>query len=215
MRKKPLYLVALALVVFPFSGYAQPPDVHGWQKARWGMTPSQLANAYGTQLTIKKADSGRVLYLIGNYNVFNNAFSVSFNWHNHEYLDDISISNFPQMTFSRSSKKGLEEKIRAALTSMYGTGKIIKKSHQDASGSGPRFSGESTDTVIQWTFPSTLITFTFSEVELVPHRFGSSIQIDYQESGSDSHRANTSADLCDGPCLQVYLLRKSQSPFPL
>lgn len=182
LTRNRLCSVTLLLVLFSFALYAQPSDVYGWQKTHWGMTPSQLVKAYGSRLTASKAESGKTIYSIDNYEIFNSYFSVSFQWRHGKYLDGVSIYYVPGMRTFGPSKRQLGEKIQDELISRYGSGTLIKHAHRNATGSGKLYIGGSTDIVMRWTFPSTIITYTFSEAEFSPAAYASTIRIDYEQN---------------------------------
>lgn len=79
------YWLAVIIVSFTFAVTGQTPtDVNGWQEARWGMTETELVDAFKSRVT--KLDKPRELvdnkgyanYAIKDYEIEGNKFTVYF-----------------------------------------------------------------------------------------------------------------------------------------
>lgn len=146
-----IMLVLFTLNLLPLQISAQPRDVEGWNKARWGMTEKKIENAFKGKIErrpepiIDEQDGIYVNLEIHNFTFANTKFTVSFVMDDKtDQLKEVVLS--PETTHFRVLFGILERK----LVAKYGP-----VTHKDKDGSGQ-------DQIMRlWRFPSTTITLQY------------------------------------------------------
>jgi hypothetical protein len=161
-------------------------DVKGWHKTRWGMPPSELEQAYQTNLRESCRDEGgRCIYTLQPVELYGTPFSVEFHLAKGSKLYRVRVLN----KYKKGSQLKLAEEIEAELKEKYGTPQVLNDEREHTE---PRITGDGrtitglNDLELQWIFPSTTITYYRSirkyratNASVVVH---SVISLDYQAS---------------------------------
>lgn len=150
-----------AVTLLPFQISAQPEDIKGWNKARWGMTEREIANAFKGKVEqlrepiIDKQEGIYVKQEINDLTFANTKFTVSF------VMDDKSnqlreVVLTPKGSHFRVLFGILEKK----LVTKYGPVTYRDKEDIDMQKLGKN--GYGPDQISRvWRFPSTLITLEY------------------------------------------------------
>ncbi len=161
-------------------------DVKGWHKTKWGMLPSELEQAYQTNLREScKDEGGRCIYTLQPVELYGTPFSVEFHLAKGSKLYRVRVLN----KYKKGSQLKLVERIEAELKEKYGTPQVLKDEREHTE---PRITGNGRTITglnaleLQWIFPSTTITYYRSirkylttNASVVVH---SVISLDYQAS---------------------------------
>ena len=131
---------------------AQPKDVNGWGRIKWGMTVAQAKVVYGSQVLVPdathKSQSTKFVdrLLIGSFNVGDTKMQVSIETlPNSDKIREVTLS-LPASS-PRASRSSAYDDLRNSLTLKYGRPSHVEKKDDDI------LSESAT-----WTFPSTVIT---------------------------------------------------------
>ncbi len=160
-RSFQVILSVFAVTLLPFQISAQPEDIKGWNKARWGMTEREIANAFKGKVEqlrepiIDKQEGIYVKQEINDLTFANTKFTVSF------VMDDKSnqlreVVLTPKGSHFRVLFGILEKK----LVTKYGPVTYRDKEDIDMQKLGKN--GYGPDQISRvWRFPSTLITLEY------------------------------------------------------
>ena len=160
-RSFQVILSVFAVTLLPFQISAQPEDIKGWNKARWGMTEREIANAFKGKVEqlrepiIDKQEGIYVKQEINDLTFANTKFTVSF------VMDDKSnqlreVVLTPKGSHFRVLFGILEKK----LVTKYGPVTYRDKEDIDMQKLGKNGYGQDQISRV-WRFPSTLITLEY------------------------------------------------------
>lgn len=160
-RSFQVILSVFAMTLFPFQISAQPEDVKGWNKARWGMTEREIENAFKGKVgqlrepIIDKQEGIYVKQEINDLTFANTKFTVSF------VMDDKAnqlreVVLTPKGSHFRVLFGILEKK----LVTKYGPVTYRDKEDIDMQKLGKNGYGQDQISRV-WRFPSTLVTLEY------------------------------------------------------
>ena len=165
-------------------------DVKGWHKTKWGMPPSELEQAYQTNLREScKDEGGRCIYTLQPVELYGTPFSVEFHLAKESKLYRVRVLN----KYKKGSQLKLAEQIEAELKEKYGTPQVLNDEREHTE---PRITGDGRTITglnaleLQWIFPSTTITY-YRSIRKYPTSNAtvvhSVISLDYQASDHPRH----------------------------
>lgn len=160
-RSFQVILSVFAMTLLPFQISAQPEDIKGWNKARWGMTEREIENAFKGKVEqlrepiIDKQEGIYVKQEINDLTFANTKFTVSF------VMDDKAnqlreVVLTPKGSHFRVLFGILEKK----LVTKYGPVTYRDKEDIDMQKLGKNGYGQDQISRV-WRFPSTLVTLEY------------------------------------------------------
>jgi hypothetical protein len=156
-----MMLGLFAVTLLPFQIWAQPQDVEGWNKARWGMTGREIENAFKGKVKrmsepiIDKQEGIYVNHEIHDLTFANTKFTVSF------VMDDKTDQLAEVVLTPKGSHfKVLFGLLESKLVTKYGPVTYQDKDDIDMQTLGKNGYGQDQITR-RWRFPSTLITLEY------------------------------------------------------
>ena len=160
-RSFQVILSVFAVLVLPFQISAQPKDIKGWNKARWGMSEREIENAFKGKVEqlrepiIDKQEGIYVKQEINDLTFANTKFTVSFVMDEKtDQLKEVVLT--PKGTHFRVLFELLEKK----LITKYGRVTFRDKEDIDMQKLGKDGYGQDQISRV-WKFPSTLITLEY------------------------------------------------------
>ncbi len=134
-------------------------DVKGWHKTWWGMSPDEIEKIYPANVKKScKDEAGRCIYTLQPVELYGTPVDVEFYLAKGSELNRVRVLN----KFKKGDQLKLAEKIEAELKKKYGNPKVLKDKTEYTE---PRIAGDgqtipgSNILELQWTFPSTTITY--------------------------------------------------------
>lgn len=160
-------------------------DVKGWHKTSWGMSPDELEQIYLKSLKESCRDeAGRCIYTLQPVELYGTPVSVEFHLAKGSKLNRVRVFN----KFKKGSQLKLAKQIETELTEKYGTPKVLNDKRDYAEPqitTGGQPAPVSNTLELQWTFPSTTITYYRSIREYPANNatvVNSVISLDYKAS---------------------------------
>ena len=160
-RSFQVILSVFAVTLLPFQISAQPEDIKGWNKARWGMTEREIANAFKGKVEqlrepiIDKQEGIYVKQEINDLTFANTKFTVSF------VMDDKSNQLMEVVLTPKGSHfRVLFGILEKKLVTKYGPVTYRDKEDIDMQKLGKNGYGQDQISRV-WRFPSTLITLEY------------------------------------------------------
>jgi len=167
MRISNLLLILIVIANFSFQiSFAQPPDVIGWNKSKWGMTEQEIIEAFNGQVQKVELTNTKYNLEIDNFNLVDKQFRVIFVIdENSNLLKSVIIK--PNSNLDWSQKYTAFTRLEEDLNKKYGEPFNIKTEIKN----GPYAERE-------WILPSTVITLKYWSNS---KRNTSSVVLEYRE----------------------------------
>jgi hypothetical protein len=177
-----MMLSVFAMIFLPLQISAQPEDVKGWNKARWGMTEREIEYAFKGKVErlrepiVDKQEGIYVTQEIRDLSFANADFTVSF------VMDDKTNQlREVVLTPEGSHFKVLFEILENKLVTKYGSVTYKDKDDIDVQKLGKNGYGQG-QTSRRWKFPSTLITLEYWVYSMGSGKVDDGVTLIYKEN---------------------------------